>query len=332
MDPLARRIINGLQTGFLIVPRPFAAAANALSMQEDQLIKGVNTLLQEGFLTRFGPFFNVERMGGGFTLAAMSIPEAEFASVTEIMNQQPEIAHNYARDHELNMWFVVATEQKAQIAEVILRIESLTGHAVFDLPKLEEYRLGFQLHLSEDGTIDTKPLPAPTNLLTDPAVQPNPLDRAIILATQAGLPLVPEPYLTIAQNLEVEVDTLLVRLQNMLSHGWIRRIGAATNHYRLGLQGNGMSVWDLPDDKISQLGQTIGALDFVTHCYRRPRHPPAWPYNLFVMVHGPDREAVEKKIEFLVKLLGENNRGHRVLHSTRILKKTGFRMHPLGGE
>jgi len=152
------------------------------------------------------------------------------------------------------------------------------------------------------------------------------IDRKIILATQAGLPLSAKPYHQVANDTSVSPEEVMQRMQTMLEHGVIRRIGVVPNHYALGYKGNGMSVWDVPDDKIAELGQKIGALDNVSHCYHRPRHLPEWPYNLFAMVHGHDREEVEKQVQDIADLLGDNDRGHQVLYSTRILKKTGLRL------
>jgi DNA-binding Lrp family transcriptional regulator len=98
------------------------------------------------------------------------------------------------------------------------------------------------------------------------------------------------------------------------------------NHYKLGYKGNGMSVWNVPEQRIDELGELIGQLDFVSHCYQRPRHLPSWPYNLFAMVHGHDRDEVEQKVAQIAALLGEADRSHQVLFSTRILKKTGLRI------
>ncbi len=98
------------------------------------------------------------------------------------------------------------------------------------------------------------------------------------------------------------------------------------NHYRLGYTANGMSVWDVPDAEVGPIGRQVGALAFVSHCYRRPRHPPHWPYNLFAMVHGRTRAEVAAKVEHIAGLLGEADRGHAVLYSRRILKKTGLRL------
>jgi DNA-binding Lrp family transcriptional regulator len=152
------------------------------------------------------------------------------------------------------------------------------------------------------------------------------LDRRIVLATQAGLPLTPRPYLRVAEQLGVAADEVMQRLQRMQERGIIRRIGAVPNHYALGFRGNGMTVWDVPDAKVREYGRRIGALEFVSHAYHRPRHLPEWPYNLFAMVHGRDRDEVLKKSEAIAALLGADNHGHEVLFSTRILKKTGLRI------
>lgn len=325
MDPRAIRIINGLQSGFPLVGRPYAMAAESLGVSEDGLIEGIAELAATGLITRFGPFFHAERLGGGLTLAALRVPASDFDWVTEVVNAQPEVAHNYAREHPFNMWFVVATEKRDEIAGVLERIQTLTSLEVFNLPKLEEYRLGFQVQLDEHGGIDTTPL-FDEPVEEDAPCTPDELDRALIAATQAGLSLVSEPYHQVAGQCGVTVETVIERFQAMQRRGWIRRIGLACNHHRLGLKGNGMSVWDVPDDKLCLVGNTLSELDFVTHCYARPRHPPAWPYNLFVMVHGPDRSAVMEKIRILERIIGKRQRGHLVLHSTRILKKTGLRI------
>lgn len=152
------------------------------------------------------------------------------------------------------------------------------------------------------------------------------LDRRIIVATQQGLPLVSRPYEAIAAQLDVPADEVMQRMRRMLETGVIRRIGVVPNHYAIGYRANGMTVWDVPDELVDELGQRVGQLDFVTHAYCRPRHPPQWNYNLFAMVHGRDRSEVQDQIAIIRDLLGEHVRSHDVLYSTRILKKTGLRL------
>lgn len=151
-------------------------------------------------------------------------------------------------------------------------------------------------------------------------------DRKIIVATQAGLPLVAEPFAALAEQLGLQTSEVLQRVAAMQACGIIRRIAAVPNHYALGYTANGMSVWNVADDHTSELGRIVGALDYVSHCYQRPRHLPLWPYNLFAMVHGRSQQDVEEKISSIATLLGGHCRGHEVLYSKRILKKTGLRI------
>ena len=129
-------------------------------------------------------------------------------------------------------------------------------------------------------------------------------DRAIVRATQAGLPLCREPYHVIAEQLALEPAEVMQRLRRLLEEGVIRRIGAVPNHYALGYRANGMSVWDVEDARLPELGRAVGALPRVSHCYRRPRHLPGWPYNLFAMIHGRDRAEVAAEVERIAALLG----------------------------
>lgn len=152
------------------------------------------------------------------------------------------------------------------------------------------------------------------------------MDRALVLATQAGLPLVPRPYDAIGEALGISGEEVRSRLAAMLAQGAIRRIGAVPNHYRLGYRANGMTVWDVDDAEVDRLGALVGSQAFVTHCYRRPRRLPHWPYNLFAMVHGKSRAEVEQKVRTLAELIGSACRDSDVLYSKRILKKTGVRL------
>jgi len=152
------------------------------------------------------------------------------------------------------------------------------------------------------------------------------IDRGLIAATQAGLPLAWAPYRALADEIGVDEACVIARLKALLANGAIRRIGAIPNHYALGFTANGMSVWDVADEAVAGIGAKVGALDFVTHCYERPRHLPLWPYNLFAMVHGRSRGEVGDKVAELAALIGSAARAHDVLFSTRILKKTGLRI------
>ena len=147
LDPTARAIVNGLQGEFPLTSRPFRDAGRALGLTEDELIDGVRALTDAGALSRFGPLWNVEAIGGGVCLAAMAVPQARFEEVAETVNAHPEIAHNYERDHRLNMWFVISADDPRKIQEVIADIEHETGLAVHAMPKAREFFVGFRVEV-----------------------------------------------------------------------------------------------------------------------------------------------------------------------------------------
>ena len=339
MDDLDRAIIDALQAGVPVCGRPFAAAAAALGVEETALIERLRRLLADGVLTRFGPMYDAERLGGAVTLAAMRVPPEQLDAAAAEVNAFDEVAHNYEREHALNLWFVLATETPEAIAPVLEAIASRTGYPVYDMPKLEEYYIGLRLRAGEGEADDETPegatpcMPARVSTASgrraarQPAVDAlDAVGRAIVAVTQAGLPLVPRPCHAIAAELGLDPAQVMQRLQHMLDTGAIRRIAAVPNHYALGYRANGMSVWDVDDAEVSEAGRRVGALAFVSHCYRRPRHRPFWPYNLFAMVHGRTRAEVEAHIAGIAARLGERQRAHDVLYSRRILKKTGLRL------
>ena len=172
--------------------------------------------------------------------------------------------------------------------------------------------------------------PSPSLVISACAGELDAIDRALIQATQAGLPLVPAPWQALGDLLGIPEDDVLARFAAMRERGVLRRVGAVPNHYALGWRANGMTVWDVDDARIAELGARVGALPCVSHCYQRPRRLPDWPYNLFAMVHARTREEAAPQIAQIHALLGQACRAHDVLWSTRILKKTGLRLRASG--
>ncbi|MDG4595016.1 MAG: Lrp/AsnC family transcriptional regulator [Candidatus Contendobacter sp.] len=332
MDDLKRRLIDEWQGGFPLCERPFAVVAERLDSSEDAVLQALRELLTDGVLTRFGPLYQIERLGGAFSLAALQTPEADFDRIASIVNGFPEVAHNYRREHAFNMWFVLATETPAGMNDVIERIAATTGVPVFNFPKKREYfieaRFAVGTRRVEGAAFPAqKPSPlAPLPLAGEGKAAMRAL-KPLVLATQAGLPPIPQPYHAVAAQLGTDAATVIAGLRILLDAGAIRRIGVVPNHYRIGYAANGMTVWDVADEAVDALGEQVGALEFVTHCYRRPRHRPDWPYNLFAMAHGASRDEVAAKADRIAEILGDACRARDILYSTRILKKTGLRLH-----
>jgi DNA-binding Lrp family transcriptional regulator len=332
-----RAVVNAFQGGFPVVREPFEPAAEALrergiDIDAAELLERVRRLDDEGVLTRFGPLINAQEIGGTATLVAMHAPEDRFDEVAEQVNDHREVAHNYEREHpHLNMWFVVSVADADRVAEVLAAIEDETGQETYNLPKQREFRVEAKFYVDgpiEDGGVDLSHL--------GPAVTPSddetltPAERDLVVEIQDGLPVSATPYRDVAATLDADVDRVLKTIQRFDAEGKIRRIGVIPSHYALGYTENGMTVWDVPDEVVDEVGPEIAALPFVTHCYRRPRHEGVWPYNFFAMTHGRSEAESERRIEQVRELMAEywdvGEDDWDTLFSTRILKKTGIRI------
>jgi DNA-binding Lrp family transcriptional regulator len=320
-------LIDDLHGGFPLSERPFAEVGARLGMGETQVIERLHRLLARGLLTRFGPLFQIERAGGLFVLAAMEVPEADFDRVAALLHAMPEVAHNYRREHRLNMWFVIGAESPEAAQDALGRIALATALKVLAFPKEREFHVELRLPLLDGPApkpLDAAPrsVPSETRPLTD-------FERTLVAATQSGLPMVERPYEAVGAAVGTDAGTVRRALADMLERGLIRRIGAVPHHVKLGFTANGMSVWNVDDAQVDALGEAVGRLPGVSHCYRRPRRE-GWPYNLFAMLHGRSRDSVHAQAQAVGELLGPACRGHDILFSSAVLKKTGLRLHAQG--
>jgi DNA-binding Lrp family transcriptional regulator len=334
---LDRAIVNAFQGGFPVVERPFEPAAAALrdrgvDVDAAGLLERVRHLDEGGVLSRFGPLVNAEAIGGTATLVAMHAPPERFDAVAEQVNAHREVAHNYEREHpHLNMWFVVSVAEADRVAEVLDAIEEETGQPTYNLPKQREFRVEAKFLVDgpiAEGDLDLSGL--------GPAVEGGeratltPDERDLVMEIQGGLPVTATPYRDVATAVGVDVEWVLRTIKRFLAEGKIRRIGVVPNHYALGYTENGMTVWNVPDDLVDEVGPAVASLEFVTHCYQRPRHEGVWPYNFFAMTHGRSEAESERRIgevrETMADYWDVDDDDWDSLFSTRILKKTGIRL------
>jgi len=337
LSTLDRAIINAFQGGFPVVADPFEPAAAALGergidVTADELLARVQHLDEEGVLTRFGALVNAQEIGGNASLVAMHAPPERFDEVAEQVNDFREVAHNYEREHPyLNMWFVVSVADEDRIESVLAEIEAETGQETYNLPKQQEFRVEAKFMLDgpiEDGDLDCSDL-GPTVEPTDRTTL-TPAERDLVLEIQDGLPLTATPYADVAAAIDADTDWVIETITRFNEEGKIRRVGAVPNHYALGYTENGMTVWDVPDEIVSEVGPEIASLGFVTHCYQRPRHEGVWPYNFFAMTHGRTEEESNERIQQVRDRMADfwdvGDEDWDSLFSTRILKKTGIRL------
>ncbi|MHB9288174.1 Lrp/AsnC family transcriptional regulator [Halobacteriales archaeon Cl-PHB] len=334
-----RAILNAFQGGFPIMHKPFGPAATALqaggvALSTPGLVSRLSRLVDRDVVSRFGPLIDTEATGGTTTLVAMHVPADRFESVAAIVNDVPEVAHNYERDHLLNCWFVLTVPESGTVGAVLADIEDATGLTTYDLPKRREFHLGARFPI--EGPFDDEGVDLTTveggEVPTAESAGADGLSEAeydLLLAVQDGLPLSETPYADVADAIDADTAWVVDTLRRFRASGVVRRVGVIPNHYAIGYTENAMTVWDLPDDAVGSVGTAVGDLPFVTHCYERPRHDGVWPYNLFAMVHGRTeaecrerREAVRSAVADHVDLAASD---HEVLYSRRILKKTGVR-------
>ncbi|APX95176.1 siroheme decarboxylase subunit beta [Natronorubrum daqingense] len=342
-----RAVVNAFQGGFPVAKRPFEHAAAAMrdrgiDIDATALLETIRDLDERGVLSRFGPLVNAQEIGGAATLVAMHAPDERFDEVVETVNDHREVAHNYEREHPyLNVWFVVSVAKAQQVDAVLEQIEAETGQETYNLPKQQEFRVEAKFYVDgplgpsdSDSSDSTTPgvdcsAPGPDVSPTDASTL-TPAERDLVLEVQGGLPLTETPYADVADAIDQDREWVLETTKRFDREGKIRRIGVVPNHYALGYTENGMTVWNVPDELVSEVGPEVASLPFVTHCYERPRHEGVWPYNFFAMTHGRSEAESDRRIEQVRDTMAEywdvDADDWDSLFSTQILKKTGIRL------
>lgn len=323
---LRDRLLNDFQRDFPLVERPFAAIADRLGCDEAAVLAQLRAALEEGLVGRVGAVLAPHSVGAS-TLAALAAPADRLEAVARCVSAEPGVNHNYEREDALNLWFVVHAAGEAQLEARLRRIAAQTGLTVHDLRLEREYRidLGFDLtapHLRGLCRAAAALAPDPRRLSPAPA----PLadgDRALLARVAEGLPLAPRPFAALAAELGLDEERLRERLHAWCDEGRIRRFGVVVRHREAGLRANAMVVWDLPEADADRIGAQMARFPFVTLCYRRRRSPPAWPFNLYCMIHGTQRRLVDAQIAQLVRELGLDAQPRRVLYSRRCFVQRG---------
>jgi DNA-binding Lrp family transcriptional regulator len=312
LDATSYRLLNSWQRDFPLVPRPFAAIAEACALDEEEVIHRFGQLRSRGLIDRIGPVFRPNTAGAS-TLAAMAVPAERLDAVATLVSAHAGVNHNYERENRINLWFVATAPSEAALQWTLSCIEQETGLPVLRLPLLEEFHidLGFDL---DDHSVPRAQPQGPVAPLGDE-------ERRLAARVAAGLPLEPHPFAAFG----LPEAELIAALQRWLDAGIVRRIGAVVRHRRLGYEANAMVVWDVPEAQASDAGRGLAADAAVTLCYRRTRALPDWPYNLYCMVHGRERADVTQAIERLCARRGLGRYPREVLFSKRCFSQRAAR-------
>ena len=331
LDEVDAALVDGYQSGFPVEERPFRAVGAALGVDEAEAVERVRRLREAGVFRRFGAVLNPPVIGSS-TLAAVSAPAERFDEVAAVINGYRQVNHNYRRDHEWNMWFVVTAGSRATRDRILADIEDRTGLEVLNLPMLTDYYIDLEFpvvnrdRFARESMEETEV--SATRISETAAADLGDLDRRLLLEIQDGFPLTPTPYADVAAAVDADVEDVLAAVERLLADGCIKRVGCVVNHVATGFRNNCMVVWDVPDDELDARGEAVGALPYVTLCYHRPRRPEqGWPYNLFTMIHGREADVVDAKIDELAA--DHLPFAHERLYSTETLKQTGARYEEL---
>ncbi|MFT6206397.1 MAG: DNA-binding Lrp family transcriptional regulator [Colwellia sp.] len=331
ISQLQQDIINNSQKGFPLTRRPYKTISEQLAQvnivtNELEVFQAVDDLNNKEVLSRVGPVFDHKKAGAS-TLAALAIPEKDLDKIASIVNQFDQVNHNYGREHDFNLWFVVTARDMVSLNSTLANIEFLTGLPVLVLPMEASYHidLAFSINVTgvESPTSNQESKPA---IINNDIISLNEIEKiALCNIIEKGLPTHLSPYQIIAEQLALTEQQVLMQISSWQEEGLIRRFGLVIKHRILGYNANAMVVWNIPNDDIDNVAQELAKCAPVSLCYQRPRRLPDWPYNLFCMIHGTDRALVLQQINQITKQLGLEQIKKDILFSFKAYKQHGAR-------
>ncbi|MGH2842795.1 MAG: AsnC family transcriptional regulator [Solirubrobacteraceae bacterium] len=321
LDDTDRRLLNLMQSSFPIAARPYQHVAAEAQLGEDEVLRRIQRLLDERIIRQVTPIFDTRALGYSSMLVAAKVdPENPWRAAT-IINEHPGVSHNYLRNHEFNIWFTIATEPDSPLGVegTLTRLAQLAGaQSVRQLPTLKLFKIRMDLEM-EAGT---EALARPVGQAVPPAEterQPyDEFDRQVIRATQGDLPVTGEPYAPAAAALGIPQERLLTHLREMQERKLLRRVAAILFHRRAGFSANGMGVWEVPQERVMELGMQMASFRGISHCYERPTYAD-WPYSVFTMAHGRSKEECDAILDSISQTTGITERA--TLYSSTEFKK-----------
>ncbi len=313
-SPLEFALLNDWQRDFPLVPRPFAEIAAKAGADEPAVLAALTRLRQRGAVSRIGAVFAPRRVGAS-TLAAIAAPAERVEEIAELISAHAEVNHNYQREHELNLWFVAAADDEPALGAVLASIEQDTGCHVMSLPLEREYHIDLGFDLSSGHKRRASGADAPAREL-------DLNEKRLIAALAGGIHLVERPFRHLGEAAAMTEEEVIACIAGWLGEGMVKRFGVVVRHHELGYRANAMVVFDVADAEVDRVGERLAAEPGVTLCYRRSRHVPRWPYNLYCMVHGRSRAEAMPVIERLARVAGAEP---LALFSTRRFKQCGAR-------
>jgi siroheme decarboxylase len=324
LDELDKKLLNLLQGSFPLDPRPFAHVAGLASVSEDEVLRRTQRLLDERIIREVTPIFDTRVLGYSSMLVAAKVDPDHPWRAAKIINSHPGVSHNYLRDHDFNLWFTIATEPGSALGldGTLDVLQRLTGaQSVRQLPTLRLFKIRMDLEM-EKGTDALAAAAEAVDHREPEAIPLSDDDVATIRATQGPMEVTPEPYARAAAELGASQEELLARLESLRERRALRRVAAILFHRRAGFSANGMGVWNVPEERILELGPRMSAFRGISHCYQRPTYAD-WPYSVFTMAHGRSKEECDAILDSIATDTGIEDR--RTLYSSTEFKKIRLR-------
>jgi DNA-binding Lrp family transcriptional regulator len=321
LDRADRRLLNLLQTAFPLVAHPFESLGEKLGISEEEAISRVRRLKSIRMVRQISAIFDSRRLGYESALAAMKVEAARLDETAEIVNRHPGVSHNYAREHEYNLWFTIAVPPGKSIEQEVAELrEQAKPEKTLLLPALKVFKIGVDLDMTEEQELTAREQPCAT---AQPDVTPlTPEQIETIKELQEDVPLEPRPFLGAADKLGISEEELLERGRDFIRTGAMRRFGAVLHHREAGFAANAMAVWAAPPERIDEAGVKMATFRAVSHCCQRPTYDD-WPYSLVAMIHGRTREDCQRIAEEISRETGLTD--YALIFSTKEYKKVRVR-------
>ncbi len=318
MDELDKELLNEIQWTFPLVTRPFDAIAKKFDTTPKIIKERLNNLKEVGVLRQLSAIFDTRKLGYTSSLVAMEIEHDKLEYVASQINRHPGVSHNYEREHQFNLWFTLAVPPGADLQTEVDKFNVLKGiKKVRMLPTLQLFKIGVKLDMVDEKKHEIAPTEE-KKVIKNVKFEPTEEDKNFIRELQKNMEIIDEPFVKAANNLGITENELFEKMKHYEDIGVMRRFAAILRHRQIGFTANGMIVWKVPEDRISEVGEKLGAFPQVSHCYERPTYAD-WPYNVFSMIHcktHDEAHEVAKTIQDQIKVPD-----YDILFSSREFKK-----------
>ncbi len=319
MDNLDKEILNEIQWTFPLTSQPYHDIAKKFKITPETVKERLNNLKKIGVLRQLSAIFDTRKLGYKSSLVAMEIEPDNLDHVAQQINRHPGVSHNYERNHQFNLWFTLAVPPGSDLKNEVDKFSKLNGiKKVRLLPTIQLFKIGVKLDMVDEKKHEIKPSEEKKKI-RDVKFNPTEEDKEFIRELQKDLEIVDKPFSKVAQNLGMTEEQIFDKLRSYEEIGVMRRFAAILRHRDVGFVANGMIVWKVPEERITDVGRKLGAFPQVSHCYQRPVYPD-WPYNVFSMIHCKSEDEAQEMAKTIQKQINVDD--YKILFSAREFKKT----------